>query len=82
MGTCSLTPGAPDACCAAGGMLGAERYPDRGSADSAGRQRLNIHGAIDLETGHTRMLEVETIDAVSYDQADDRAAGGATRASG
>ena len=32
---------------------------------SSGRQRLNIHGAIDLETGQTRMLEVTTVDAVS-----------------
>ena len=30
---------------------------------TSGRQRLNIHGAINLETGHTRMLEVETVDA-------------------
>ena len=34
-------------------------------AQTSGRQRLNIHGAIDLETGHTRMLEVETVDAGS-----------------
>ena len=26
-------------------------------AQTSGRQRLNIHGAIDLETGRTRMLE-------------------------
>ena len=32
---------------------------------TSGRQRLNIHGAIDLETGQTRMLEVETVDAAS-----------------
>ena len=32
---------------------------------TSGRQRLNIHGAIDLETGQTRMIEAETIDAVS-----------------
>ena len=32
---------------------------------TSGRQRINIHGAIDLETGHTRMIEVETIDAAS-----------------
>ena len=32
---------------------------------TSGRQRLNIHGAIDLETGKTRMLEVATVDAVS-----------------
>jgi len=34
-------------------------------AQTSGRQRLNIHGAIDLETGYTRMLEVETVDAAS-----------------
>lgn len=34
-------------------------------AQTSGRQRLNIHGAIDLETGQTRMLEVVTVDAVS-----------------
>ena len=34
-------------------------------AQTSGRQRLNIHGAINLETGHTRMLEVETVDAAS-----------------
>jgi transposase len=34
-------------------------------AQTSGRQRLNIHGAIDLETGKTRMLEVETVDAAS-----------------
>ena len=32
---------------------------------TSGRQRLNIHGAIDLETGRTRMIEVLTVDAVS-----------------
>jgi len=32
---------------------------------TSGRQRINIHGAIDLETGQTRMIEVETIDATS-----------------
>lgn len=34
-------------------------------AQTSGRQRLNIHGAIDLETGKTRMLEVLTVDALS-----------------
>jgi transposase len=28
---------------------------------TSGRQRINIHGAIDLETGQTRMIEAETI---------------------
>jgi len=32
---------------------------------TSGRQRLNIHGAIDLETGKTRMLEVVTVDGAS-----------------
>ena len=32
---------------------------------TTGRQRLNIHGAIDLETGQTRMIEAQTIDAAS-----------------
>jgi transposase len=29
------------------------------------RQRLNIHGAIDLETGKTRMIEAATVNAIS-----------------
>jgi transposase len=32
---------------------------------TSGRQRINIHGAIDLQTGQTRMIEAETIDAMS-----------------
>ena len=32
---------------------------------SSGRDRLNIHGAIDLETGNTRMVDVLTVDAMS-----------------
>jgi transposase len=32
---------------------------------TSGRQRINIHGAIDLETGQTRMIEALTVDAVS-----------------
>ena len=32
---------------------------------TSGRQRLNVHGAIDLETGQTRMLDVLTVDAAS-----------------
>jgi transposase len=34
-------------------------------AQTSGRQRINIHGAIDLETGQTRMIEALTIDAAS-----------------
>jgi transposase len=32
---------------------------------TSGRQRLNIHGAIDLETGKTRMIEAATVNAIS-----------------
>jgi transposase len=32
---------------------------------TSGRQRINIHGTIDLETRQTRMIEVETVDAAS-----------------
>lgn len=34
-------------------------------APSSGRERLNIHGAIDLESGKTRMIEVLTVNANS-----------------
>lgn len=34
-------------------------------AQTSGRDRLNIHGAIDLETGKTKMLEVLTVNAES-----------------
>jgi hypothetical protein len=32
---------------------------------TSGRQRLNIHGAIDLETRKTRMIEAVTVNAIS-----------------
>ena len=32
---------------------------------TSGRQRINIHGAIDLETGQTQMIEALTVDAAS-----------------
>ena len=32
---------------------------------TSGRQHINIHGAINLDTGETRMIEVLTVDAVS-----------------
>ena len=32
---------------------------------TSGRQRINIHGAIDLESGQTRMIDAKTIDAMS-----------------
>src|SRR4051812_48777128 len=45
-----------------GGLLGAQRGHGRGRP---GRDRLNIHGALDLETGRTRMIEVVTVNALS-----------------
>src|SRR5918993_1862217 len=36
-----------------------------GMDQTSGRDRLNIHGAIDLETGRTRMIEVLTVNAMS-----------------
>ena len=45
-----------------GGLLGAQGGQGRGGP---GRDRLNIHGALDLETGRTRMIEVVTVDALS-----------------
>ncbi|MEI6987135.1 MAG: hypothetical protein WCK65_13500 [Rhodospirillaceae bacterium] len=32
---------------------------------TSGRHRLNIHGAIDLETGRTKMIDVSTVNAQS-----------------
>jgi hypothetical protein len=32
---------------------------------TSGHRRLNIHGAIDLETGRTRMIEAATVNAIS-----------------
>jgi hypothetical protein len=32
---------------------------------TSGRERINIHGAINLETRQTRMIEVQTVDAAS-----------------
>ncbi len=32
---------------------------------TSGRQRLNVHGAVDLESGRTAMIDVETVDAAS-----------------
>ena len=34
-------------------------------AQTSGRGRLNIHGAVDLESGKTAMIEVESVDAAS-----------------
>ncbi len=49
---------------AASGLLGA-KDAKVALEQTSGRQRLNIHGAIDLETGATRMIEATTIDALS-----------------
>ena len=35
------------------------------SEETSGRQRINIHGALNLEIGQTRMIEALTIDAAS-----------------
>ena len=47
----------------------AGRWQPRGQrcaiATSSGRDRLNLHGATDLETGATRIVEVEKVDAQS-----------------
>lgn len=32
---------------------------------TSGRQRLNVQGAIDLETGEARMIEAATVNAIS-----------------
>jgi transposase len=32
---------------------------------TSGRERINIHGAINLESGETRMIDVQTVDATS-----------------
>jgi len=47
-----------------GWCLGAERV-SVAVEQSSGRDRLNIHGAIDLETGQTIMKDVLTVDALS-----------------
>ena len=47
-------------------MPGAKRGAGRGGAEqSSGRDRLNIHGAIDLQTGQIIMKDVLTVDALS-----------------
>ena len=32
---------------------------------TSGRESINVHGAINLESGQTRMIEAETIAAIS-----------------
>ena len=49
-----------------GAACGAGRHREKLAIEqTSGRQRINIHGAIDLETGQTRMIEALTIDAAS-----------------
>jgi len=43
----------------------APRQENLAIEQTSGRQRINIHGAINLETGQTRMIEALTIDAAS-----------------
>lgn len=43
----------------------ASRHEKLAIEQTSGRQRINIHGAVDLETGQTRMIEALTIDAAS-----------------
>ena len=43
---------------------------------TSGRQRINIHGAIDLETGQTEMIEALTIDPPRRCDASERRQGG------
>ena len=43
----------------------APRHQKLAIEQTSGRQRINIHGAVDLETGQTRMIEALTIDATS-----------------
>jgi transposase len=43
----------------------APKEEDLAIEQTSGRQRINIHGALNLETGETRMIEAETIDAAS-----------------
>ncbi len=43
----------------------APKEQDLAIEQTSGRQRINIHGAINLETGQTRMIEAETVDAMS-----------------
>src|SRR6195952_4729774 len=56
--------GASDACGAPGRLLGTEGRADCRAAEQR-PQRLNIHSAIDLETGKTRMIEAATVNAIS-----------------
>ena len=39
--------------------------PSSAIEQTSGRERINIHGAINLESGQTRMIDVQTVDAAS-----------------
>jgi transposase len=43
----------------------ASKDEDVAISPSSGRERLNVHGAVDLETGRTQMIDVLTVDAAS-----------------
>ena len=43
----------------------APKHENLAIEQTSGRQRINIHGAINLETGQTRMIEALTVDAAS-----------------
>jgi len=43
----------------------APKGEDVAISPSSGRERLNVHGAVDLETGRTQMIDVLTVDAAS-----------------
>ena len=43
----------------------APKGQDVAISPSSGRERLNVHGALDLETGKTQMIDVLTVDAAS-----------------
>ena len=47
------------------GCWAPKKGPTPALEQTSGRQRLNVHGAIDLETGKTAMIDVETVDAAS-----------------
>ena len=49
----------------AGPLLGRKGVAVVGE-QTTGRERLNIHGAINLETGQTQILAVEKVDALSF----------------
>jgi transposase len=43
----------------------APKHDNLAIEQTSGRDRINIHGAINLESGQTRMIDVQTVDAAS-----------------